>query len=101
MTYYAKIEVMICQQVSDKVYEGYIFTRVCLSTERAPDPGGEGGCLLQGDACSGGSAPRGGCLLQQGLLLGGGLLLGVCGDPPMMATAAGGTHPTGMHSCLT
>ena len=24
---------------------------------------------------------------------------GVCGDPPGMATAAGGTHPTGMHSC--
>ena len=22
------------------------------------------------------------------------------GDPPGMATAAGGTHPTGMHSCL-
>ena len=23
------------------------------------------------------------------------------GDPPMMATAAGGKHPTGIHSCLT
>ena len=22
-----------------------------------------------------------------------------CGDPPMTATAAGGTNPTGMHSC--
>ena len=22
------------------------------------------------------------------------------GDPPRTATAAGGTHPTGMHSCL-
>ena len=22
------------------------------------------------------------------------------GDPPTMATAAGGTHPTGMHTCL-
>ena len=22
------------------------------------------------------------------------------GDPPQTATAAGGTHPTGMHSCL-
>ena len=22
------------------------------------------------------------------------------GDPPGMATAAGGTHPTGMHSCI-
>ena len=24
-----------------------------------------------------------------------------CGDPPVTATAAGGTHPTGMHSCYT
>ena len=24
----------------------------------------------------------------------------VCGDPPGTATAAGGTHPTGMHSCV-
>ena len=23
------------------------------------------------------------------------------GDPPGTATAAGGTHPTGMHSCFT
>ena len=47
----------------------------------------------------------GGCLLWRGLLPGGcllqgGLLPGGCGDPPMMATAAGGTDPTGMHSCL-
>ena len=24
----------------------------------------------------------------------------MCGDPPGTATAADGTHPTGMHSCL-
>ena len=36
---------------------------------------------------------------------GGGLFRGVCswrvpgGDPPGTTTAAGGTHPTGMHSC--
>ena len=36
----------------------------------------------------------------------GGLLWGVSswgvpgGDPPGMATALGGTHPTGMHSCV-
>ena len=23
----------------------------------------------------------------------------VCGDPPVTGTTAGGTHPTGMHSC--
>ena len=28
-----------------------------------------------------------------------GLLVGGCGDPPMMATAAAGTHPPRMHSC--
>ena len=40
--------------------------------------------------CSrGGSAPGGGGACSRGW----------CGDPPEMATAAGGTHPTGMHSC--
>ena len=44
------------------------------------------GCLLPGGgACSRGPAPRG--------------VPG--GDPPWMATAAGGMHPTGMHSCLS
>ena len=28
------------------------------------------------------------------------VLGGPGGDPPKTATAAGGTHPTGMHSCL-
>ena len=46
------------------------------------------GALLRGGACSGG------CLLQVGCLLKGGVW-----RPPMTATAAGGTHPTGMHSC--
>ena len=54
------------------------------------------------------SVHRGGCLVWGvgGLLPGGCLLLGVpasgrvpVGDPPRTATAAGGTHPTGMHSC--
>ena len=65
-------------------------------------PGG-GGCLLLGVSVSGGSAPGGVCsrggLLPGGCLLWGCLLPGGCGDPPEMATAAGGTHPTGMHSC--
>ena len=44
-----------------------------------------GGCLLSGGACSRGGVPApGGCLVE---------------TPPRMATAAGGTHPTGMHSC--
>ena len=49
-----------------------------------------------------------GCLLpvEGGCLFPGGLALGVPGgDPPeagtpQTATAAGSTHPTGMHSCL-
>ena len=57
-----------------------IFTGVCDSVNR-------GGCLLggrvttPGGVYSGGSAPRG------------------VSAPPGTATAAGGTHPTGMHSC--
>ena len=43
-----------------------------------------GGCLLPG-----GSAPRGGVCSQGGVW-----------RPSVMATAAGGTHPTEMHSCL-
>ena len=30
----------------------------------------------------------------------GGICSWGCGDPPVTATAAGGTHPTGMHSCF-
>ena len=56
-----------------------------------------GGCLLQGCLVPGGGCSRGrGCLLRVGS---GPRGLG-CGDPPVTATAAGGTHPTGMHSCL-
>ena len=61
-----------------KLGQGYIFTGICDSVH------------------------GGGCLVRGGLLPGGaGLLLGVPGgDPPGTATAAGGTHPTGMHSCF-
>ena len=56
-----------------------MFTGVCLSTGRCLVPGGawSGGCLL-------GGAWSGGCLVKT----------------PRTATAAGGTHPTGMHCCL-
>ena len=49
-----------------------------------------GGCLLGGV-----SAPRGTAPGWRGVCWGG--VPG--GDPPGMATAAGGAHPTGMHSC--
>ena len=55
---------------------GNMFTDVCLST---------GGYLVPGGLPDpGGSGPRG--------------VPG--GDPPRMATAAGGMHATAMHSCL-
>ena len=49
---------------------------ICLQACVCP----QGGCLLRGV-----SAPR--CVCVPG------------GDPPPMATAAGGTHPTGMQFC--
>ena len=53
-----------------------------------------GGCLVPGGSGPGGVAALGGCLLW------GGLVQGVPGgDLCQTATAAGGTHPTGMHSC--
>ena len=69
-----------------KLGQGYNFTGVCdfIHGGGVPGPGG---------AWSGGSVP-GACLVW-----------GVCSKggawwrPPGRATATGGTHPTGMHSC--
>ena len=56
---------------------------------------GPGGGLLQGGAWSwGGVSGLGGACSR-----GGACPWGPGGDPLWMATAAGGTHPTGMHSC--
>ena len=66
-----------------KFGQGYIFAGVCDSVR--------GGLLGRG-----GSAPEGRRAWSRG-----GLVWGVPGgDTPGMATAAGDTHPTGMHSCL-
>ena len=60
-----------------------------------------GGCLLWGvGVCFLGGVCSWGCLLPGGVCSGGCLLRGVPGGDPPMDTAAGGTHPTGMHSCL-
>ena len=67
-----------------KLGQGYVFTRVCDSVH------GLGGAWPGGVPGPGGAWSRG-CLV---LVLG-----GPGGDPPGTATAAGGTHPTGMHSC--
>ena len=84
---------------------------VCPQGEGGLVPGevsGPGGCLVLGGAVPG---PRG-CLVPGGGLVLGGCLLpgspapgslvqgGAWWRPPRTATAAGGTHPTGMHSCL-
>ena len=102
--------------------QGNIFTPVCHSVHRGGIPaciaGGIPACLAAGGRCA---IPA--CIGEWG-----GLLLGVPGpggawsrgmpglggsapggpasrgvpggDPPRTATAAGGTHLTGMHSCL-
>ena len=74
----------------------------CLLQEGCLIPGGAWsrdmavpkGCLVWGVPGLGG----GRCLLPGGAWSGGG---GGCGDPPLpgTATAVGGMHPTGMHSC--
>ena len=79
-----------------KLGQGYIFTGVCDSVHR-------GGVCSRGVVCSRRvSAP--GCLLRgfwsRGCLVGGCLLPGGYLVSPGTAAAAGGTHPTGMHSCF-
>ena len=106
--------------------QGNIFRSVCQ--EFCPQggaipaciAGGISACLAVGGAIpaclAAGGAWSGGCLLPGGLLpgvtwaggcaLGGGVWSGGVPGPggawwrsPGTATAAGGTHPTGMHSC--
>ena len=65
-----------------------------------------GGCLVRGVCSQGECLVRGGVSAPRGLpgpgrsAPGGCLVRGGCGDPPVTATAAGGTHPSGMHSCF-
>ena len=65
----------------------------CLLSGGVPGPRGGlllGGGLLRRGVCSQGGAWYWGCLLPGGCLV----------ETPPTATAAGGPHPTGMHSCL-
>ena len=75
-------DIMIYYRQQTK-FAGVMFLRVSVSRSV------HGGCLLwrgacsgEGGACSRGSAPGGGVWRS-----------------PVTATAASGTHPTGMHSC--
>ena len=73
-------------------WEGYVFTGVCLST---------GGCLVPGGAWSWVVSALGGLVPGRGGAWSGAWYPGMHrGSPPgETATAADGTHPTGMHSC--
>ena len=73
-----------------KLGQGYIFTGICDSVH-----GGVAGCLVPGGAWSRGD------LLPGGTAPGGvaGPAGGAWWRTPGTATAAGGTHLTGMHSC--
>ena len=78
--------------------EGNIFTSVCQEFRS------HGGAWSWGSAWSGGEClvpGVGGTWSQGGGVpgLGGAWFRGGCGEPPGTATAAGGTNPTGMHSC--
>ena len=57
---------------------------------------GSGGCMVLGGAWSGGVWSQGGCIIWVCVCV----VQGVLGRDPPTATAAGGMHPTGMHSCL-
>ena len=85
-----------------KLGQGSIFTAVCDSDHRVDAPGPGGTWIREGGAWSGGAGCRG-CLVPEGPGSGGGGLVlreGCLVETPRMATAAGGTHPTGMHSCF-
>ena len=56
-------------------------------------PGPRGGACSQGGACSWRVWSQGGAWWRSPQEVPG-------GDPPKKATAAGGMHPTGMHSCF-
>ena len=64
----------------------------CLATGLGGGGPGPGGCLLPGGAWSGGVPGPGGLVSQHALRQ--------TPPPGEMATAADGTHPTGMRSCL-
>ena len=81
---------------------GGAWSEGCLLPGGVPDPWGVpapggvpalAGCLLPGVLLRGGACSRGVPALVGGCS--GGCLM----ETPGMATAEGGTHPTGMHSC--
>ena len=104
----SKVHTEVFLPPANEVCEGYVFTPVCHSVHRGeclgPGPGGRlgglaGGGGVQAHTQGGGVQAQGWCPGQ-----GPGECIPACteADTPLQqtATAAGGTHPTGMHSCL-
>ena len=90
-----------------KLGQGYIFTGVFDSVHGmggggipACITGGIPACLAAGGVLSQHALQRGGCLLPGGSAPGGLLQGGCLVDTPQTATAAGGTHSTGMNSFI-
>ena len=89
---------------ANEVCEGYVFTGVCLFTWGVSVWGG----LCPGGLCPGGLCPRGVSVqwgsVKGGLCPGVSVQGGICPGVSVMDTphrlGAGGTHPTGMHSCF-
>ena len=92
----AKVEGFIFTARKRSLGQGNIFTPVCHSVH-----GGVSQHALQ--VVSQHALQQGVCAIP-GCLAAGGYAVcsrgGVPGGPPRTATAAGGTHPTGMHSCV-
>ena len=86
---------------ANEVWEGFVFTGVCLSTR--------GACVPSGTCMAGGACVVGVCAWQGGHVWCGHAWQGhawpgcVCGRQGAgeTTTAAGGTHSTGMHFGLT
>ena len=83
-----------------------MFTGVCLSTGGVPGLGGAwsgglpglvGGACLEEGVCSGGGGWSGGVPAPRGVSGRGVCLV----ETPRTPTPEGGTHSTGMHSCLS
>ena len=78
-----------------------IFSQACVKNSVHRGGSGPGKCLVQGGSARGGLVQGVPGLKGGGVCSGGYLLWGEClvETPRGTATAAGGTHPTGMHSC--
>ena len=81
----------------------FLHMSVILSTGGVPAPEGRSAPTGGVPAPGGGLVPGGACcrgVCSWGVPAAGGSAPGVVETSPVTATAADGTHPTGMHSCL-